>query len=99
MVDFSGAYDIGYASENGHKLDVDLWNLIRRSGVRLRPFRAYFRVRGAERQKIIEQNWERVDKDIDALLERAYGVFKASGRYCSRVCFFQGLRSLICMLY
>ena len=99
MVDFSGAYDIGYASENGHKLDVDPWNLTGRSGVRLRPFTAYFRVRGAERQKIIEQNWESVDKEIDALLERAYGVFKTYGRHGGRVCFFQGLKSLICMLY
>lgn len=69
------AYDIGYAFENGQRFEVDPWNLTEGIGVRPRPFKASFRVRGTERQNIIERNWEGVEKDVDTLLERAGDVF------------------------
>lgn len=70
------AYDIGHVVENGQKLEVDPWNLTGAIGLRPSPFKASFRVRGAERQKIIEREWEGVDKDVDSLLERAGDVFR-----------------------
>ena len=70
------AYDIGYAYENGQKLEVDPWNLTEGIGVRPRPFKASIRVRGEDRQKIIEQAWADAEKDADVLLERANYISK-----------------------
>lgn len=70
------AYDIGHAFENGQRLEVDPWDLTGGIGVRPSPFKTLFHVRGRERQSIIEREWEAVDKDVDALLERAGDVFK-----------------------
>ncbi|KJK68048.1 Cytochrome P450 [Aspergillus parasiticus SU-1] len=65
------AYDIGYAYENGQRLEVDPWDLTQGIGVRPSPFQASFQVRGEKRQEIISQAWVEAEKDVDILLQQA----------------------------
>lgn len=63
------AYDIGYAYENGKKVEVDSYGMVEAAVSKPVPFKADFHVRSPAHREVIESMWKGTEKDLNVIME------------------------------
>lgn len=63
------AYDIGYAYENGKRVEVDLYGMVDAAISKPVPFKANFQIRSPARREVVEETWKATEKDLDIIME------------------------------
>lgn len=62
------AYDIGYAHENGKKIDVDSYGMADAAISKPVPFKADFQVRSPGHREVVEETWKGTEKDLNLIM-------------------------------
>lgn len=63
------AYDIGYAYENGKKVEVDPYGMVDAAVSKPVSFKADFQIRSPTRREIVEETWKGTEKDLDVIMD------------------------------
>lgn len=64
------AYEISHAyDDDGTRVEVDSWSMVKNISTKPMPFRASFRVRSAEHESVIRTAWQDAEKDPDVILQ------------------------------
>ena len=63
------AYNIGYAFEDGKKVDVDPLAMVQSAIPKPVPFKADLQVRSPKHREVVQSTWEETEKDLDVILE------------------------------
>lgn len=63
------AYNIGYAFEDGKKVDVDPLAMVQSAIPKPVPFKADLQIRSPKHREVVQSTWEETEKDLDVILE------------------------------